>query len=45
MSEKDDTEAQTKKGQVWMPVCTDPNSEDYNPSVKDDEDVKELDLP
>lgn len=28
-----------------MPVCTDPSSEDYDPSIKNDKDVRELDLP
>ena len=27
-----------------MPVCTDPKSEDYNPYILDDEDVREIDL-
>jgi hypothetical protein len=30
---------------VYIPVCTDPKSEEYNPYILEDENVKELDLP
>jgi hypothetical protein len=28
-----------------MPICTDPSSDDYDPNFKNDENVRELDLP
>lgn len=33
-----------KKGLVWMPVSTDPKSDDYNHYILEDPDVKKLDL-
>ena len=43
--EEDDEEGEVnKKGLVWMPVCTDPKSDEYNPYIFDDPDVKKLDL-
>ena len=41
--EDEDSEV-NKKGIVWMPVCTDPKSEDYNPYILEDNDVRQLDL-
>ena len=49
MSESDDecseSEDKDSKGHAWMPVCTDPCSDDYEPNYKYDENVRELDLP
>jgi hypothetical protein len=42
--EEEEESEVNKRGLVWMPVCTDPKSQDYNPYILDDSDVKEIDL-